>query len=310
MPTEPTTAVDLPAETSDSAFDALMNNEQTQVTSPDVPAEASSESSAAPLANDMTFDLDSLTSDLAPQSVNAVAAAPAAVAPQAESTPIASVTLPAAGIVQPAAQKSSKKKALAMAAAFIMLLVVGGFVFKTMMPEESDKLLASVLGTAETAEEPTPVVIPEMPADQEPEETEEVIDEMPEPTLEDEGAVMIETPAGEEITEIADEQPEEETTMPETPATTMSLDQAKTLLSLISQNSKRALSEALKLEEKQASALLYKVFKDSANLLETLANTQDISTIENVEEQISSLQKTLNQATAILNVASNSAQSE
>lgn len=97
----------------------------------------------------MTLDLDSLTSDIGGQAgaaLNTTASTPPA--------PVeASVVLPTVNLLQ-APKKSSKKKALTMAVLFILLLVLGGFVFKTMMPEETEKILATITGTSS----PAPIV--------------------------------------------------------------------------------------------------------------------------------------------------------
>lgn len=82
-------------------------------------------------------------------------------------------------------------------------------------------------------------------------------------------------------------------------------------LGVMAEKSKKALALAMKHDMKNASDVLYRVFKDSSALFETLANTSDISTIPNVDKQISDLQQDLSQATLILNVANtNNAQSE
>jgi len=49
---------------------------------------------------------------------------------------------------------------------------------------------------------------------------------------------------------------------------------------------------------------LYKAYKDTVNLLKTLANTDDISTIPDVKAQIDTLQQSLDQANSTLNVQS------
>lgn len=84
---------------------------------------------------------------------------------------------------------------------------------------------------------------------------------------------------------------------------TLSLDEAKNILSTINEESRKNLAAALKIKQKNASDILYMVFKDSTNLLEALANISDISTIPDIDSQIANMQTDLHQATIMLNVA-------
>ena len=202
-----------------------------------------------------------------------------------------------------------------MVAAFMMLAVAGGFVFDTMMPEESDRLMASILGSSSETETPMSPEVPTEETTQGDDVTNLITDaseNIDDTSMLTEDDTAIETPVDPGNTPATDiEEPETEDNTAETPVVpSMTIDQARTSLNLLSQDSKKLLTTALKLDEKQASTLLYKVFKDSSNLLDALANTSDISTIADIEVQIANLQTNLNQATIILNVASNNAQSQ
>lgn len=100
----------------------------------------------------------------------------------------------------------------------------------------------------------------------------------------------------------------------ETPATnpvvTISMQQAQNALELIAHNSKRSLADALKAQNQELTESLYAIFKNSSNLLETLANTSDISTIPDIEQQISDLQSDLIEDIKLLDDTSNNAQSQ
>lgn len=128
----------LPVEQTDSMIDSLMNNEQTQVAS--MPEASPVVASMETTPDEMSFDLDSLTNDLMPKGPETASSVPAnpetvPASQEGEQMPatipadiipaISSVTLPQATIVQPVAHGSTKKKAFAMVAAFLMLLVVG-----------------------------------------------------------------------------------------------------------------------------------------------------------------------------------------
>lgn len=83
---------------------------------------------AAAPAEEMTLDLDSLTSDLTPQTTSTVTT-PAIndsikTDVNATTPATASVVLPNANLVHPVAHNNAKKKAFAMIAAFVMLLIV------------------------------------------------------------------------------------------------------------------------------------------------------------------------------------------
>lgn len=80
----------------------------------------------------------------------------------------------------------------------------------------------------------------------------------------------------------------------------VTLEQATNAVALISQQSKKDLAVALKNKNNVASEALYAVFKESSSLLETLENTFDISTIPDIETQISTLQQNLYQASSLL----------
>ncbi len=86
----------------------------------------------------------------------------------------------------------------------------------------------------------------------------------------------------------------------------MSAEDAESALTTINEKSKKSLALAKKNDVKDAADRLYKIFKESTNLLETLANGADISTIPDIEQQINTLQQNLNQAIIILNVTSSS----
>lgn len=325
---EPLTDLPLPEEKSDDSIDMLMSNEQEQVTAPEEPVVETPTDTPATTSNDEGFDLDSLTSDLIPkgnetpaaQDNNAVST-DIVTAAEPQPAPIASVTLPDATLVQTNVHKSTKKKAFAMVAAFLMLLVAGGFVFDTMMPEESDKLMASILGWTSQPETETSMS-PEVPTEQSPEwddvtnlitDASENVDDTSMLT-EDDTAIETptdpgNTPANNIIDSEESSNTEAATEIPtSTPAMTM--EEARTKLNLLVQDSKKLLATALKAGERQASTMLRITRKDSEALLDALANTSDISTIANIETQIDNLQKNLNQATIILNVASNNAQSQ
>lgn len=91
-----------------------------------------------PTQEEPALDLDALTNDITiPVTNNEEAPTPS----------IASVNLPQATVVNTQIGAiHSKKKTVVMALLLLMLLAVGGFVFRTMMPDESDKLLANVMG--------------------------------------------------------------------------------------------------------------------------------------------------------------------
>lgn len=91
----------------------------------------------------------------------------------------------------------------------------------------------------------------------------------------------------------------------------MTFEQAEATLAMIVQTSRKEMANAIEAKNKQATTALHAIRKESTNLLQTLANTRDISTIADVDNIISNLQKDLNQAIISLNVAgSNNAQSQ
>ena len=279
-------SMELPTENVDPLIDSLINNEQTQAIAPTaLPKSAESVSS-----DEMAFDLESLTSDIAASLPQASSTTPT-VSPFAAA--VTSATIPAA-IASPEHHSNAKKKAFAMIGAFVLLLGAGGFVFKTMMPEEYS-LLANMIGitSAESSMETPVAVVPET-IPEEPSEIGEIIEETNSSETEqgetsESATTSPETPA--------EEQPEETTSLP-----SITLSQAKNVLSLISQQSKKSLATAIKEENKEATTALHKVYKDASSLLDTLAKSNDISTIANVEKQIADIQKALQQGNIILNV--------
>lgn len=282
-------------ENTDSVVGTLINNESENVVN--APAEPTIESAPiepapseptpvevapeAPIESSiewMTMDLDALTNDIGGQAGAAMSAASA----PAET----SVILPTTTMIHP--PKSTKKKVFAMVVLFILLLVLGGFVFKTMMPEETERLIASIAWTS------SPTVVNN--------ETAETGTEVG--TLVDTGA---DTMSGAEMTgEAVIATSETGNTISDTGTQntqTLSLDEAKNILSTINEESRKNLAAALKIKQKNASDILYMVFKDSTNLLEALANISDISTIPDIDSQIANMQTDLHQATIMLNVA-------
>lgn len=213
-----------------------------------------------------------------------------------------SVPLPNATVVQSKPKKGSpKKKAIAMAAAFVMLLVVGGFVFTTMMPEESDSLMANILGSSDNDSSLTP----EVPVQQTTIPTDNTSTSTPTNNIDN---TQPQTP---ETTNTTTETPVNNIEQPTTPTVTITMDQAKNALGLIAHNSKRSLADALRAENQEISERLYSIFKESSALLETLANTSDISTIATIEQQIADLQGDLLDAINTLDAeTSNNAQSQ
>lgn len=272
------------------------------------------ETNESPGSDTMSLNLDALTNDVAsttPQSPT-------------EAAPVtASVTLPTMTVVsaQHAATSSSKKKTLAMAGALVILLAVGAFVFKTMMPDESSQLYASILslfGAAPTTQESI-LKQPETIAT-----TSGAID-----TLIDRGATgSIDTGLAATIATITNTSGEvslsgstttetdnistgsmfvETTTSGSIPTLNeISTADIQSALTTINERSKKSLALAKKNDVKDAADRLYKIFKESTNLLETLANGANISTIPDIEQQIKALQQNLNQAIIILNVSSSS----
>ncbi len=117
--TNVTNTLPISGEKSDTMIDSLVNNEQTQVGEQLSPVAATQQN-----ADDgMSLDLDSLTQDLNPTSSTTIGAT---VNPNNDAVPVtASVTLPQMTVVQPMNHSSAKKKAFAMIAAFLLLLVVG-----------------------------------------------------------------------------------------------------------------------------------------------------------------------------------------
>lgn len=234
--------ISMSPEKTDSLVDNLVTNESEKV------AAMSDRAPAAPVsetpAEEMTLDLDSLTSDLTPQT-SAETPAPAI----NESTDIsaaspmpaaASVILPNPNLVQPAPHNTAKKKAFAMIAAFVMLLIVGVFVFRTMMPEESKALFAGILGSSEE----TPVVqntdTAEIPTQ---------INELISTGTADTGnndTTVIEIPTTGNDTMSGMTDTGSTTEQPANTTPTITIDQAKNAVALISQQSKKDLAQALK----------------------------------------------------------------
>lgn len=145
------TASDLPLEETDNEADTLLQNESEAVSSPDEAienTELETTNQETPAAEEMTLDLDSLTEDMGmPENQESTPMQQAnKETPAAIPAVTTSVPLPNATAVQSKGVKNaSKKKAFAMIAAFVALLIVGGFVFNTMMPQESDNLVANIL---------------------------------------------------------------------------------------------------------------------------------------------------------------------
>lgn len=86
-------------------------------------------------------------------------------------------------------------------------------------------------------------------------------------------------------------------------------DEAHDSLLNIFKESRKGLAVALKTKDTSATQILYKAYKDTINLLKTLANTNDISTIPDVQAQIHTLQQSLDQAHSTVNGSSNDTQS-
>lgn len=110
--------IPLPVESTDETIDALISNEQTQATT----ANSIDDTSNTPASSE-GLDLDALTSDIA--ATNPTEQPAASVVDPTADIPVTSVTLPGATLVQPTVHSSTKKKAFAMIAAFLLLLVVG-----------------------------------------------------------------------------------------------------------------------------------------------------------------------------------------
>lgn len=250
-----------------SMMEQLTANEKAHIE--ETPA-ATESTETTTVANETTLDLDSLTEDIAAATAGTPAPTPAA----------ASVNLPIENTAILKPHKSIKKKVFVSLAGFVLLAVVTGLVAKVMFPIESQSLLASITGGSETTE--TPILIDstltETPV--------EVVTETPVDT----GAINNSVDTGTETIGNTDTQEE----------MALTAEEAEASLNIIADESRKNLAVALKTKNKTAEGLLYKTFKDSSALLETLANTADITTMTSLKEDIETLQKDLTYATSLL----------
>ncbi len=249
-------------------------------------------------ANNGGMDLDSLTNDLTPRSPEEAAAINAANVSGSEVAPVvASVTLPDSTLVKPAAP--AKKKAMMMIGAFLALLIVGGGVFYVMMPEEANSLLASITGAP--AEQPA-LIIQRPVAINTGNSTTGTTNTGAAMTGMNMTGTDVSMTTGTDIMSGATIDTGDNTTLE------MSLEQANMLATTLEQQSKKSLIEAKLNDKKDAETALYKVFKDSSALVDTLEKTTDISTIPDIAAQITALQQSLSQANTLLHGGNNNAQ--